>query len=813
VNNGRVSTAGVLLRLVLPLVLHAAAREVDAALGLALHTTLDLPDFVPLALGLVDPSSLVTRAGIWLGLGALLLGLLARARAARQGSSWREALAAETRGLPPLLLRPALTLLALACLAWRPTYPYGFTLPVALTQDLGPAQDLAALAAFVAGRWPPGSWPWRFRLPAPGPVSLWLLAFLAYGLMTPPWALHWDGHPGNEPKTLRMAVALGHGLSLDVEGVSARMEDLSPMPIDAALGRAVRTLVGESTALARAAFAEPGPFDRRSVRATRVNRQTIRGKDGGVFHVLAPGPSLALAPLLRLDRASNLRLGRQGRLAATVLAWNALAAALVGAVFLLVRDACGRPGLAAGTAAFFALVPPFVFYSFQFYPEMPGALLLALAFRTLALAPRLTPGALLRLGLVLAALPWLHQKFLPVWAVLVVLGVGRAVNELVPLGALVRLLLPQAVTLWLTLVYNFAVTGSARPDALFLAWGPGGVTGARLGQGLLGLLLDARYGLLPYAPVYLLAAGGLLLRDRSAARLRFVLPAAAAYYVTVASADNWSGAVCNLGRYLMPVAPLAVALAALVVARAGSRRGVLAVAGALGCWTAVMARALWLDPHAANDCALLLEKSAFANGWTYLPGLFIRTWAEGAPGLWARVLAWVAMAGVLGVWLARSRGGSSPRRALACLTLAVLAIGFVLERWPADRPEDPPLHTRTTPRLPGAFALEPGATAFLLDGAAAEGPDHVRSRGGEMRWLVRTREGGATSLPLVVEGEGTLRATGRPALALAGRPLALDLPLRPIATWTGRRGLSETLAVGSVAVETGAGVVLRPRRP
>ena len=29
------------------------------------------------------------------------------------------------------------------------------------------------------------------------------------------------------------------------------------------------------------------------------------------------------------------------------------------------------------------------------------------------------------------------------------------------------------------------------------------------------------------------------------------LPAAAAYYVTVASAANWSGAVCSLGRYAM----------------------------------------------------------------------------------------------------------------------------------------------------------------------------------------------------------------------------------------------------------------------
>ena len=76
---------------------------------------------------------------------------------------------------------------------------------------------------------------------------------------------------------------------------------------------------------------------------------------------------------------------------------------------------------------------------------------------------------------------------------------------------LVAFLLPQAVGLYLTALYNFAITGSVRPDALFLAWGPGGVTTARVGQGLLGILLDARYGILPYVPLLVLAVAGLVL--------------------------------------------------------------------------------------------------------------------------------------------------------------------------------------------------------------------------------------------------------------------------------------------------------------
>ena len=130
-----------------------------------------------------------------------------------------------------------------------------------------------------------------------------------------------------------------------------------------------------------------GEAGRDAIRATRITRQTIRGKEGGVYYVLAPGPSLLLAPALRADRALNLAQGTKGRIAASVLLWCILAALLVAAVFALLRDATGRPGLAAALALGFALVPPFLFYFFQFYPEMPGALVLAVACAMLVRRP------------------------------------------------------------------------------------------------------------------------------------------------------------------------------------------------------------------------------------------------------------------------------------------------------------------------------------------------------------------------------------------------------------------------------------------
>ena len=148
--------------MLVPLVLQALAREVDHAVGLLLHSTLDLPGFVPQALSLVDPGSAAKRVAAWMAGGCAVWLLLAAVHRRTTGEAWRETLAAEAQRFSFLLLRPALTLLALASLAIRPAYPYGFTLPVALTQDWAIAQDVAVLAAFLAWRVP------RVRLPAPG---------------------------------------------------------------------------------------------------------------------------------------------------------------------------------------------------------------------------------------------------------------------------------------------------------------------------------------------------------------------------------------------------------------------------------------------------------------------------------------------------------------------------------------------------------------------------------------------------------------------------------------------------------------------
>ena len=785
--------ATVVLRALAPFALYALARDVDAALGILLHSTLDLPGFVRIALSLLDPADLARHASLSVVVGLLAWFLFASVRFRADHVSFREALAATAPSFAILLLRPFLTVLAMASLALRPTYPYAFTLPVALGQDLAITVDAAILAALLATHLP------RPRLPAPGAVSIAFLAFLAYALLTPESARRWEGHPGNEPKTLRMAVALGHGLTLDVEGVSAGMEVLETRPLLAAAADAVRGFARESAHMIVALAHGPQAVGASAIRATRITRQTVRGKDGGVYHVLAPGTSLLLAPALRLDRALNLARGTPGLLAATVAFWNLLAAALVAAVFLLARDGGAGPGMAAAIAGLTALLPPSCFYSYQFYPEMLGALFLAVALRAILLRQPTSARGAFALGLLLAFLPWLHQKFLPVWALLAMIAVVRLVDALVTTRELMAFVLPQVVSLYLTALYNFAVTGSVRPDALYLAWGPAGVNSSRWGQGLLGLALDARYGLLPYVAVYLFALGGLVLPGRAARVLRGGAIPVVVYYLTVAAADNWSGAVCNLGRYVMPALPYAAALIALALFVAG-HRGVTAVFLVFAAWSALVARLLWNDPHAANDCALLLARSAIADGNLYIPNLFIRTWADGAPGLGMRIVVWTALAALLAAWVRRAamdRAGARPVVAVLGLAAAVLAAAAMLERWPS---------ARSGPRFPDAIPAGEGATAFVED-ARVDG-ERAWVDPGAHAILLRTRDGSGT-LRLRAEGEGVLRVPGQMPLTIPAGGLEMDLPLEPVIRLQGRRGATETLWRQRLEVEARDAVALR----
>jgi len=86
--------------------------------------------------------------------------------------------------------------------------------------------------------------------------------------------------------------------------------------------------------------------------------------------------------------------------------------------------------------------------------------------------------------------------------------------------------------------------------------------------------------------------------------------------------------------------------------------------------------------------------------------------------------------------------------------------------------------------------------------------DQARARRGTIELLVRSREP-LSSLTVVADGEGTLRPGEAPPVAVAGRPVVVSVPLEPVATLVGRRGVSESIARQRLAIDTGREMMLR----
>ncbi len=162
-----------------------------------------------------------------------------------------------------------------------------------------------------------------------------------------------------------------------------------------------------------------GEAGREAIRATQITRQTIRGKEGGVYYVLAPGPSLMLAPTFRIDRALNRARGHAGAHSWSASSpgtrWRRCSSWCCSCSPATRPDARGSPPCWPSVSR---CCHPSSSTSSSSTRRCPGrsswrwrSTLLALRPERLARHPWL-------FGTLLATLPWLHQKFLPVWLVL-----------------------------------------------------------------------------------------------------------------------------------------------------------------------------------------------------------------------------------------------------------------------------------------------------------------------------------------------------------------------------------------------------------
>ncbi len=294
----------------------------------------------------------------------------------------------------------------------------------------------------------------------------------------------------------------------------------------------------------------------------------VYGRNGGLYSKHGLGLPLALLPAMRL--------GGHGL---AIVFMMGIAATLSLQTYLLARDVTERrlPALAAWVAV--AFTSPLLLYADQIYPEIPGALLTVIGVRavlrgagasTLGEGGESHRGAALHLGVAVGLLPWLHLRYIPLAAALAVAGLavfllpaGRPTSErlrrLAP-----PLLGPPGIAGMALLLLNWRLFGGTLTVDEYGALGV-----QNLLAGLPGLLVDRQFGLLVYAPIYLVALYGLpLIRRRLPGRQGGTIMGALGLYVLfIAAFSEWYGAYSPPSRMLVPVVPLLVVPLALALER------------------------------------------------------------------------------------------------------------------------------------------------------------------------------------------------------------------------------------------------------
>ncbi len=263
----------------------------------------------------------------------------------------------------------------------------------------------------------------------------------------------------------------------------------------------------------------------------------IRGRDGHLYSKHSVGLSLVILPAFWLG----------GHVAANLLL--ILAGALVSANIL---SACYQwtGNWRASIAAWFlvAFCAPLVLFAPMLFPETVGGLCVIYALRQ---ASKVTPGRTesVLAAFSIAAIPWLHIRYvpllIPLCIFLVVRNHSRARMWIGVLG----------VSLIAISFYYFILFGGL-PTAE--EWGS--FRASTVLAGTLGMLLDRQWGLLPFAPAFIMAPAGLLvgLRRAGAERHWPLLFASTVllYWAFLSPFEYWHGGWNPPARMLVPVLPL-----------------------------------------------------------------------------------------------------------------------------------------------------------------------------------------------------------------------------------------------------------------
>ena len=407
-----------------------------------------------------------------------------------------------------------------------------------------------------------------------------------------------------------------------------------------------------------------------------------RRADGRSYPTHSPGLSLLLAPAYALG-------GRRG-----CVVLLSLVAAGLGLVVRRLARAAGADEEGALVAWGAAVGPPVFFYTHFLYTEVACAFLIALALLLLLGSPG-TGGAAVA-AVALSALPWMHVK-------MALVPVALGAFALVRLRGRPRVAFAIAASAMAAvyLGYYFTVFGHVSPLARYGSRVPTPMARMTPGRTLLGVFVDGGFGLLVYAPVFLVGLSGLAgLWRRRSERWAFCLVTLATI-VPVLAWKNWWG-FSPPARFLVPLVPvLAVAAAARVSDRPthglARWRWTLLLAGyGLALLMSAEPRAMRMVHTRDGELHALELVRGDVSPARYLPRLTSRRGSDAPP--WqppaAEVRVALVWAAAIGLLLGLDRlSRARPRldaafRGLALPLALLLVVTVAVDRW--ARADEPP---------------------------------------------------------------------------------------------------------------------------
>jgi hypothetical protein len=442
-----------------------------------------------------------------------------------------------------------------------------------------------------------------------------------------------------------------------------------------------------------------------------------RGADNEIYSVHPIGLPVLLAPVLGLGgyRAVVWLLIILGATAATI-AWRWAAGAL------------NAPGAATFAWAAIAGSTPFLFNTFTVYPEIAAALavMIALALTRQAATGHIRVSRLVGIGLACGALPWLSTKYAPMSAALIAVALARVFTSNVAGSsrAAAAVALPYLGSLAAWIAFFYVYWGSPWPSAPYgqmvqtSPW--------NLVLGAPGLLFDQEYGLLAYAPVYILGATGLVAMWRSGGELRRqsieIALIVVALLMSVGAFGIWWGGSAAPARPLasglllfsLPIAAAFRAAPAGSAQRAG-HHVLLWIGVGIAVTLAVAQQGLLINNGRDGSASLFEWWSPGWDLWRLAPSFVLRN----APLAYLHSAWWLAIALATGFLLARWRRFQPGAAALLALSALCVALTVVAITFPWLPTNNWPLHAdlRTRSRLAAidAFDLRARPAAVVYD--------------------------------------------------------------------------------------------------